>query len=101
MARTEYRYALELTTEEGAPLGRFPARVDWSPAIEWARFAATRRGKLAPVMAAGRSEVRPLWHPKYENPYVGGFNVTVFGENLEPISTEIPTTYFRGPAKQA
>jgi len=68
MVQAGYRYVLELISDEGAVLDRFPVEVDWSAAIECARFAAIRRGRLAPVMASGCSEIEPVWHPKHDRP---------------------------------
>lgn len=100
MVQAGYCFAVELITDGGVVLGRFPVRVDWSSAVEWARFTAIRRGKLAPVMASGRSRVEPVWHPRHKSPYVSGFTLTIFGDDSEPISMEIPTTYLQGVAKE-
>ena len=101
MSHSAYRYTLELITDGGQILERVVADIDWDSAIESTRFTGIRRGKLPPVMTTGRSIVQPVWHPKYKPPYLSGFRMTVFGDDSDEASAEIPSSYIEELARRA
>jgi len=96
MLKTDYRFAVEFFTPEGAPLGQFPATVDWEPALEEVRLAALRRGHIAPRPGASEPEVQPLWEETLGEPYAAGARI-VDGA----VSSEMPLSYFKSLATEA
>jgi proteasome lid subunit RPN8/RPN11 len=95
-----YRYALELFAEDGRLLGQVPVDPDWEAALEWAAFAAVRRGLLPALAAAPPGDVEPLWDAARGRPFVAGFRVRVAGAELGA-ATDLPVTYFWPQAQRA
>ncbi len=102
MARPAYRYALHLIDPDGRSIGQVPVNIDWSGAIEWARFQAIRQGVLPPRMTPETNHaIEPDWHPTLGEPYASGFRVTVFGREGRHAACDIPTIYLRELAAAA
>ncbi|MFN8644448.1 MAG: hypothetical protein U0802_23365 [Candidatus Binatia bacterium] len=74
----DYRYEVQVLSEDGEALGQLPFEPDWSPAIACVAFAARRRGAL-PAAAAAPGVVEPRWDPARGEPFVGGLRVRVDG----------------------
>jgi hypothetical protein len=102
MLESRYQYALELLKEDGTPLGRITAEVDWAPAMEWVHLRGIRQGILPAVMPAGSALVEPIWSDKLGEPYLAGFRCTVRGDkNGKSSSGTIPLSYVQELARRA
>jgi proteasome lid subunit RPN8/RPN11 len=100
MATNEYRYVIELFSEDDTPIGQASVNIDWGPAEEWAKFQTVRRGMLAGEEAGRVASIEPLWLPKTGAPYMEGFRVNVATQTGE-VATDFGTAYFKGLASQA
>ncbi|MBP8128801.1 MAG: Mov34/MPN/PAD-1 family protein [Candidatus Hydrogenedentes bacterium] len=106
MVTSEYRFTLELYTDDGAGLGTAAIEPDWGAAYEWARFDALRRGRLTPETFHGDGVVQPVWDEKIGQPHVSGMQVLLEnvaeGDKAVAGAAEIlPITYFRPLAEAA
>jgi hypothetical protein len=96
---TSYRYDLVLYREDGEPLREAPFKPDWEPAIEWARFAALRSGRLPAGASDEAISIAPVWDEEAGEPFVSGFIVHVATNGVRSAS-EFPLSYFRDAAQQ-
>ncbi len=101
MSQSGHRYTLEIISDSGELLDQLAADINWEPPAECTRFTGIRRGQIPAVMATGERVVQPVWHPKLERPYVCEFYLTVFGDNGEQVSAEIPLSYVGDLARRA
>jgi hypothetical protein len=91
----DYRYTLDVLTEDGALLDRRVISPDWKAAGAWAHFEGIRRGCLDPTTGPVAPMVEPVWDPDAGEPVVSAFRVRVrTGEGGE-VSRDIPKTYVR------
>lgn len=103
-----YRLLLELRDgQDEAALGQaaIPAHC-LEPALEHARFAAMRSGRLPPSLGAPlRTLVEPLWDETQCAPYASGVRLSVFppedGAAAPLASCIVPLTFFRDQARTA
>ena len=93
MLKNDYRFAIEILTPEGVPLGQFPVTVDWEPAREDVRMLALRHRKIDPRTGDANVVVQPVWEDERGEPYAAGARL-IDGD----IASEMPLTYFQPSA---
>lgn len=94
----EYRYTLDLLTEDGHPLRSAVVQPDWKAALDWVHFEGIRAGSLPPETRTGAGTVEPIWDGRHGAPYVSGFRVLVRSREGIAVAREIPKTYLRDVA---
>jgi len=99
----QYRYTISYYDRRGRRLDSSAVDPDWSGALEAARFAAVRRGLLAPG-ASARGSVEPIWDEPGRGPVVAAFRASVQipaddGAEVEDFACTIPRDYVRGYAE--
>lgn len=87
------RYAMEVTREDGSPVGQVPVEVDWGPAGEAARLEALGRGADPVTAFTSRYQVTPLWDEGRGPPYLAGFRVVLEGDEASPM--DFPRRWFQ------
>ncbi len=87
------RYAMEVTWEDGTPVGQVPVEVDWEPAGEAARLEALGRGADPDTAFTSRYQVTPRWDAGRGPPYLAGFRVTLEGNEATPM--DFPRRWFQ------
>ena len=101
MKGSVYRYALDMMTDDGSPLGQASVEPDWGPVLEWASFQGIRQGRLQARMGCHPGIVEPIWDAVRGEPYVSGFRAVITGENGTSVSSDLSTSYFRPLAHEA
>jgi len=90
MLKNDYRFAIEILTPEGAPLGQFPVTVDWEPAREDVRMFALRYRKIDPRTGGADVLVQPVWEEERGEPYAAAARL-IDGD----VVSEMSLSYFR------
>jgi hypothetical protein len=103
MFKNGFRCSMALYKEDGKSLVEVPIDPDFQPAEEWTRFSGVRQGIIAPN-DLGRASIKPIWHPKAGQPYLGGFRVSVSGLNSvgrrRRLCVGFPIAYFEPVAQR-
>jgi len=101
MIGNDYRYALGMYTEAGAPLGNVAVDVDWDPATQWCLLRGLRLGHLALDVCAHETSVHPVWSSLVGEPRVESVRVSVEDAAGGHAECTVPTTYFAALATSA
>ncbi|MAE64928.1 MAG: hypothetical protein CMJ18_11720 [Phycisphaeraceae bacterium] len=99
-SRTEYQLAVEIQDDQGRPLGQWPIRIDWKPAVEHLQFAAIAAGRVAPVLATPDYLLEPEWLEDRGAPWVQSIRISIATDDGRPWSESIPVDYFRSAAEK-
>lgn len=91
--REGYRYAVQIERADGAVVAERPARVDWGPAVEWARWQSVRRGAEVGASLVAEVAVEPVWTARGA-PLLEGVAVTSMAAR-----DALPTRYFADAAQ--
>ena len=95
-ARDGYRYLIQILRSDTTTAGQHPARVDWGPAQEWARWSALREGLSPPEAFLADVRVAPAWSDRVGAPYLVGVDVSTMA--LPAVTSRLPIEYFADAA---
>ncbi len=103
MPKNGFGWSIAIYNEDGKLIVEVPIDPDFQPAEEWVRFSGIRRGTFAPD-DLGKASVKPIWHPKAGQPYLGGFKVGISGVNStgkrQLLCLEFRIRYFESVAQR-
>ncbi len=74
MTTAAYRFVADVRNAQGVGVGPAALEIDFTTAIECARFEGVRRGRLE-ADASNRARVEPIWNQPGQGPGCGGFRV--------------------------
>src|SRR6185436_15914132 len=96
-----FDYEIELFDSSRRCLARYPAAINFEPALEAATFRAQRSGHPAVAKAGWRARIEPIPHPTAGAPYCGGIEVAIHTDGQESFRREFASSYFKPAAVTA